>query len=234
MSLRKYQAAILIVALSSSFIFPSALFAKDTSNIPVNTSSASSLSEKDRQKFIEEKQQLKALGNPSEYANIEVQWNSEKQKPGEIRNLHKKASKDIVGDTKKVIGDLAPLYSLTPTFTPDVRLEQDNMSKTTQERHVRLRQFHNNLEIVGGELISHVDKNGFLYQVDGTVDMPTISTTPKISSKQSLSIATQEFGKKAKFQVEKKPELVLYKIASEYILAYRYTISYDDPIALKG
>ncbi len=34
--------------------------------------------------------------------------------------------------------------------------------------------------------------------------------------------------------LESRPELVLYKFASEYILAYRYTISYDDPVALKG
>ena len=233
MSLRKYQSAILLVTLSTSALFPPALFAKDSSNISVNTSPASSLSQETRQKFSEQKQHLKSLGNPSEYANMEVQWNSEKQKVGEVRNLHKKASKDIVGDTKKVIGDLSTLYSLAPTFSPDVRLEQDSTSKLTQERHVRLQQFHNNLEIVGGELISHVDKNGFIYQVDGTVDTPTTPTTPKISPTQSLAIATQEFGTKAKFQVEKKPELVLYKFASEYILAYRYTISYDDPIALK-
>ncbi len=182
MSFRKYQAAILLVTLSTSAFFPSALFAKDSANIPVNTTPVSSLSNEDRQKFSEQKQHLQALGNPSEYANMEVQWNTEKQKPGEVRNLHKKASKDIIGDTKQVIGDLSALYSIAPTFTPDVRLEQDSTSKLTQERHVRLQQFHNNLEIVGGELISHVDKNGFLYQVDGTIDTPTTSTIPKISA----------------------------------------------------
>lgn len=234
MSIRKYQSAILLVTLSASAFFPPALFAKDSTNIPVNTPSNSVLSDEARQKFVEQKQHLKSLGNPSEYANMEVQWNTEKQKPGEVRNLHKKASKDIVGDTKKVIGDLSALYSVAPTFLPDVRLEKDSTSKLSQERHVRLQQFHNNLEIVGGELISHVDKNGFIYQVDGTVDTPNISTIPKISATQSLNVATQEFGTKAKFQVAKKPELVLYKFASEYLLAYRYSISYDDPIAYAG
>ncbi|MDD5197505.1 MAG: M4 family metallopeptidase [Candidatus Gracilibacteria bacterium] len=230
MSLRKYQAAILIITISSSVFFPSALFAKGNTS----ASQTSVLSKETRQKLLQGKQQLKSLGNPKEYASMEVQWDNEKQKPGKIRKLHKKASKDIVGDTKKVIGDISSLYSIAPTYVPDLRLEKDTVSKTTKERHVRLQQFRNNLEIIGGELISHVDKDGFVYQIDGAIDTPNISTIPKVSATKALSIGKQEHGTKAKFKVTKKPELVLYKFASAYILAYRYTISYDDPVAHMG
>ena len=149
MSLRKYQAAVLIVAINISTLFPSVLFAEKTNNIPVSTSQSSFLSKEVHQKFLKEKQYLKSLGNPSEYKSVEVQWDNESGKPEEIRKLHKKASKDIADDTKKVLGDFASLYNnLTPSQVPNLRLEKDTTSKLTKERHARIQQFYGNLEIV--------------------------------------------------------------------------------------
>lgn len=235
MSLRKYQAILLIATISISALFPSALFAEKAHNTPLDVPQVSSLSPEVRQRFLKEKQQLKSLGNLKEYANVEVQWNNEKQKPSEIRNLRKKASKDIVGDTRKVLRDFSSLYNVSIGYSPDLRLEKNTISKLTKEQHTRIKQFHNNLEIVGGEIVSHIDKDGFIYQIDGIIDETTsISTVPAISSKDALAVAKQEHGKKAHFQVIKKPELVLYKFASAHILAYRYTIGYDDPVAHMG
>lgn len=235
MSLRKYQAMLLIATINISALFPSVLFAEKTNSTPLNVSRVSSLSPEVRQRFLKEKQQLKSLGNPKEYANAEVQWNNEQQEPSKISGLRKKASKDIVGDTRKVLRDFSSLYNVSSGYNPDLRLEKSATSKFTKERHARIKQFHNNLEIVGGEIVSHIDKNGFVYQIDGAVDEATsIPTVPTISSRDALATAKREHGAKAHFQVTKKPELVLYKFASAYILAYRYTISYDDPAAHKG
>lgn len=226
----------LIVIFNISTIFPSALFAKDSNNASMssNVSGARSLSRETRQKFLAEKQYLNSIGNPEEYKNIEVQWSTEKQKPSALRKLHKKASKNIAEDTKKAFRDFSSLYGISSQIA-DLRLEKDTMSKLTKERHTRLKQFHGNLEMVGGDIVSHSDKDGFLYQIDGAPDsVPTLSVTPTISEKDALLVAKKEHGTKANFQITKTPELVLYKFAAAYILSYRYTISYDDTKAQAG
>lgn len=235
MSVKKYGVSVLLGVFLLSSVSPQAIFAlpKDVSG-GITQSGVPSLSQEVQKRFLNEKQYLQSIGNPEEYSQVQVQWDQKGQKPSDIRKLHKLSSKDIVGDTKKVLKDFSSVYGINPSKSLDVRLEKDTVSKLTKERHSRLQQFYQNLEIVGGELISHTDKDGFLYQVDGSVDVPTLSTTPTVSVSEALAIGEKEQGKKAQFQILKKPELVLYKFASAYILAYRYTVGYDDPIAHKG
>lgn len=149
MHVRKYLASILVITLNLSSLSSSMLSAKEgTMNSSSNNSQISSLSREVREKLFRGKQQLESLGNPTEYKDMEIQWDNKKGKPGEIRKLHKKASKDIAGDTKKVFQDLSSLYNISPTASPDVRLEKDTISGLSGEHHARLQQYYNNLEII--------------------------------------------------------------------------------------
>lgn len=196
MSVKKYSASVLLGVFLLSGVSPQAIFAlpKDATQ-----SRVLSLSQEAQKRFLKEKQYLQSIGNPEEYSQVQVQWNQKGQKPSDIRKLHKLSSKDIVGDTKKVLKDFSAVYGINPNKPLDVRLEKDTVSKLTKERHSRLQQFYQNLEIVGGELISHTDKDGFLYQIDGSADTPTISTTPTVSANDALVIGQKEHGSKAHF-----------------------------------
>lgn len=230
MSANKCLAFLLLVAIQVGSFFPMALFAPVAYAAPAVR--APVLSGEAREKLLNQKKKLQSLGNPEEYKNVEIQWNNERQRPSRIRGIRKKASKDIALDTKKVMGDFSALFGTPKTSAPELRLEKNTESTLTKERHARLKQFHGDLEIVGAEIVSHVDRNGFIYQVDGAVEnIPALSVKPAISPKTALAVGEKEQGKKANFQVIKKPELVVYKFASSYLLAYRYTVNYNDPVA---
>ncbi|MDP2104014.1 MAG: PepSY domain-containing protein, partial [Candidatus Gracilibacteria bacterium] len=230
MSPQKYIASTLVAIFLFSSLLPGQLFAAPKQS-GKNITNISSIV---RNKMGKQQEYLRSIGNPKEYQQTEIQWDTQKQKPSHIRGLSKKASKNIVADTKQVLKDFAPLYGVSAGINMDIRLAKNDISKLTKERHARLKQYYNNLEIVGGEILAHTDESGILYQVDGTPDVPNISTTPSITKAQALSIGTKEHGTKKKFEVTVQPELILYKFASTYILAYRYEVSYDDPVAHMG
>ncbi|MDD2916506.1 MAG: M4 family metallopeptidase [Candidatus Gracilibacteria bacterium] len=233
MSQKKYQAALLVITINISALFPSALFAN--TQTPINTTQHRYVSQETKQRLIQQKQHLQGLGNPEEYKALEIQWDNTDQKPREIRNIHKKATRNIERDTKSIVSDLAALYGVDPVGVPDLRLDKEDVSKLSRERHTRLKQFYGNLEIVGGDIISHTDKNGILYQIDGRIqNVSGISITPKITAKNALDLGKKEHGSKLHFQVIKNPELILYAVTENQVLAYRYTIGYDDPIGGKN
>jgi|GEM_PF-6718781 len=235
MSLRKYPASILIVVLLLSNIIPGELFASTGRSGSTPKSGVVQYIPKEiQEKSKKQKKYLQSKGNPVEYQEAEVQWSVSNQKPSHIRGLHKKASKNIVADTKQILKDFAPSYGVNTSTSIDIRLAKNDTSKLTKERHTRLKQYYNNIEIVGGEILAHTDKTGVLYQVDGAPDFPSISTTPSISTIQAIAIGKKEHGTKKKFKIAVQPELVIYKLASTHVLAYRYEVSYDDPIARMG
>lgn len=224
---------LVVVFLVSSFL-PGELFASGKQSNNISKSRTIHIPREIQERFKKQKSYLQSKGNPLEYQKAGIQWDVSKQKPSHIRGISKKASKNIVADTKQIMKDFAPSYGVSAGVVTDIRLAKNEISKVTKERHTRLNQFYNNLEIVGGEILAHTDENGILYQIDGTPDVPSISTTPSISKTQALAIGTKEHGTKQKFAITKQPELVLYKRASDYVLAYRYEVSYDDPVDHMG
>lgn len=78
-------------------------------------------------------------------------------------------------------------------------------------------------------MITHVNENGEIYQIDGSYDPNvSISTIPKVSASEAVAVAEREHAKERGFAVSKEPELVVYPYASSYLLAWEYSVKNDN------
>ncbi len=222
-------ASIFVQILSPMISVSFADSPKTSINTKTSSSSSVRVSKQMSDRLKKQQQRLSSLGNPSEYTRAEIAWDKT-QNPSAIRNLRKKSSKNIVADTQAVLKDFSSLYGSGTTKTPDVRLKNQLVSKETNEKHARMKQYYNGLEIVNKDIIAHTDENGEIYQIDGQYAPGiNISTVAKITADQELSIGQKEFSLKKEFKVSEKPTLVIYPYASENLLAWRYVIEYNDP-----
>ncbi len=140
-----------------------------------------------------------------------------------------KASKNPVADVQSVLNDLSPLYGIEPTGTkPSLALAETRISEKTGERHVRVSQSHSGVEILGGELIGHIDETGKLYQIDGKYrpDM-NVSTVAKISAAKALETAQKRYGTKNRLKLS-PPKKAILPEGSGGKLIWQYEASFED------
>lgn len=182
-----------------------------------------------QERLKQEKSVLDRSGKTSKYAKAKIRWDDASGKPSQIRGLESRASKNLASDVQSVFDDLSPLYGAKNTAKKaKLQTAAEDVSKTTGERHVRIKQSYSGLPIVGSDLIGHVDDAGNLYQIDGDyVPEITVDTVPSVTSAISLSTAKKTLSTKPKFKTT-KPELVILADKSGQNLAWSYDASYED------
>jgi len=182
-------------------------------------------------------------------SGIETEWNSRLGTPRSIRgaNLGKKqGSSKLKGltvrgggaykkDAIAVMDNLAPFFKIKDA-EKEVAVERVD-SDSLGFHHVRVKQKHKGLRVVGGDLIVHFDKKDSPYEVNGQyVSEITTEVTPGISADKAVQRAKKEL-KKQKLptgELAKNPELVIYALDVEPVLAYQFTLSYEASQAGPG
>lgn len=102
------------------------------------------------------------------------------------------------------------------------------MTESDAGRHVRLEQSYSGIEIVGGDLIAHVDGNGNLTQIDGDyVSEVEVGTVPKIKAAKALVPAISRHAKENGFELT-QPELAILSEKTGQNLVWSYEASFED------
>ncbi|MCA1810065.1 MAG: M4 family metallopeptidase [Lentisphaerae bacterium] len=134
-------------------------------------------------------------------------------------------------DAVAVLRNLAPLFSMRDADTE--LLLQETQTDATGRRHVRLRQQHAQLPLIGADLFVHFDRQGAAYQVNGrylpALDLPD---RPLIAADRALALAQilhASAGRPAGARPESAPELVIYALNTSPRLAYGVTLRYRHP-----
>ena len=87
------------------------------------------------------------------------------------------------------------------------------VNATTDSRggtHARLRQYHRGVPVRGGRLVTHADASGaFLPPTDHLVRNLTLSTTPRLSSTDAVTIASQQPSHLGSYAIAPRVELVV-------------------------
>jgi len=94
--------------------------------------------------------------------------------------------------------------------------------------HVRVKQVHNGLKVVGADLIVHFDKSGSAYQVNGSyVSDIDIATDPAIEVKEAVRIARKHLVRTEPGQskLSAEPELVVFAYNVSPALCYEFTLT---------
>jgi len=160
--------------------------------------------------------------------NLQITWNSNEEIPYSIRGFAKPAEGDSVKAALSFLEKIKGVFRIKdPASEMSLRtVQKDDLGY----EHVRFYQKYKGLQVVGSELIVHINEKKQIYQINGQYHPDiNISITPVSSSEKALSIGVQEFQEKPGFKVEKEPELVVYPSGvKHYVLAYHYVLYYDD------
>lgn len=229
---KKIAALSAAVALISQNLVPFSAFAETenvnapTRNAPVSTTSAPETL-KSRMKI--QKTALQKSGKLAEYADARIKWDDASSKPSQIRGLKKKAGPDVAADVSAVLNDLNPLFG-SKKSGKKTRIEggEESTEDRNGGRHVRLEQSFSGIEIIGGDLIAHVDDAGNLTQIDGDyVSEVVVDAVPKIKAAKALAPAIAKHVKKSGFKLT-SPELAILSESSGQNLVWSYEASFED------
>lgn len=103
--------------------------------------------------------------------------------------------------------------------------------------HVRVEQRHNNLRVVGAELIVHFDKQDRAYEVNGRyISGITLSVAPQLSSGDALLSAQADLLRRGSptGALQGEPELVVFARRTPARLAYQLTLTYGEGTSEPG
>lgn len=229
---KKIAALSVIAALASQNAVPFSAFAEakaigtQTINAPTSTVSVPETL-KSRMKI--QKAALQKSGKLAEYADARVKWDDASSKPSQIRGLKKKAGKDVAADVSSVLNDLNPLFGAKKNGKK-ARIENGAESSEDRNggRHVRLGQSFSGIEIIGGDLIAHVDDSGNLTQIDGDyVSEIAVDTNPKVKASKALAPAIASHVKKDGFKLT-APKLAILSESSGQNLVWSYEAAFED------
>lgn len=181
--------------------------------------------------------------------HIQTEWHSQLGTPQSIRGpgLGKRAAfsggKGLAPAARSepernaiaVMDNLARLYRVHDAEQEFAakKAEGDSLGFT----HVRLKQTHQGLQVVGGELIVHFNKEGDAYQVNGEyVPDIQIETTPALSAAQAEAIARKDLLALSKTAgaLENPPTLAIFALNAAPQLAYELVVVTDDSSADPG
>ncbi len=92
---------------------------------------------------------------------------------GELGTAPKLTASDLAGTQQAMRPVLAPALAALRLQPADLRLRKMNVDRNG-DQHLRYHQTHQGLDVVGGELIVHVDGKGRVYAINGTArgDIP--------------------------------------------------------------
>jgi thermolysin len=180
--------------------------------------------------------QLQAAGCLPE---AEVEWDQKTGAPLSVRgklpgprNLGGKGPRvagkgDYAADAIAVLDSLTDIYALKDASKEFVvfRVDADNLGF----QHARLRQMHQGLRVVGGELIVHFNKDKQAYQVNGRY-LPAIAipVTPTLKPAEAAIAAKADLKARGKpaGQLKGAPELIVFADNSDPLLAYELLLTY--------
>ena len=103
------------------------------------------------------------------------------------RVFHQGKFGNINGDglAAQLLEDFSPLKG-TNVDLVEVKNKTDHLGK----RHVRVQQFINGREVVGGEMIVHADGNGDVYAVNGRFgNAEKAAVNPRVNSRKAIARA---------------------------------------------
>ncbi len=232
---KRFVASFTVAALLAQAFLPVSAWAERTPKVPQkNAGQSASVSlekapEVLKSRLAKQAESFKKSGKTAKYAETKIRWSDEAERPSQIRGLSLKASKNPVSDIEAVLSDLSPLYGAdSGKSKPVLTLSEIRVSERTGERHVRIAQSHSGIEILGGELIGHVDENGKLYQIDGKYrpDLK-VSTTEKISAAKALETAQKRYGAKNRLNLS-VPKKAILPQGSQGRLIWQYEASFED------
>lgn len=189
-------------------------------------------------------QQLQAAGQLRE---AEVQWDRRTGAPLSVRGklgtqnlggkgLRAEAKGDFERDAVAVLDSLSAVYAVQDAAGEFAvsRVEADNLGF----HHVRVRQLHQGLRVVGCELIVHFNKANQGYQVNGRY-LPgiNVAVTPALTPAEAVSRAQADLKARGKpaGALQGAPELVVFADNSEPRLAYELVLAYPaNPEKIPG
>jgi len=199
-------------------------------------------SEQTQQKRTPSSGQMKAAAKGGK-AGARVDWHSRLGTPASVRGVDLRqpavfgGGKGLAGRGSKTNREqaIAVLDNLSSVFRVKDAEKEFKAGKAQSDSlgftHVRVKQMHEGLDVVGGGLIVHFDKDGNAYEVNGQyVPDIDVDVVPGIGAADAGRMAFQDLvalGKPAG-SIEKAPELVVYARGAAPRLAYALTIVYAD------
>ncbi len=116
---------------------------------------------------------------------------------GSSKITHALEAEAVLGPQLEVI---APVFRLEAPGLRFTGVEQDALGKT----HARFAQVKNGLEVVGGELLVHLDAEGTIYAVNGAArDGLQISPEPTLTSDEAVAAAQAHLGREPSYQAQR-------------------------------
>ena len=145
---------------------------------------------------------------------------------GDLGHLDRKSSKATESDFAGALAAIAPVFRLHANDLKLKRVQKDDLNWT----HVRYRQTKNGLDVVGGELIIHVNAEGLVYAANGSArDGIDISATATITIEGAVLAALD--ARRAYEVTAGKPRLI-YLLSSKnhsMHLAFEVLLEGTDP-----
>ena len=127
---------------------------------------------------------------------------------------------------------VAVLDNLSPVMAVRHAEKEFKAKKVTGDRlgfhHVRIKQLHQGLRVVGGDLMVHFDKSDEAYQVNGTyVPGIGVDTAPEIDADAAVQVALKDLAGLGQEpdRLQGAPELVVFAQDRAPVLAYEILFS---------
>lgn len=112
---------------------------------------------------------------------------------GELAYVGALPVQDRAATERKMAAGLGAALAPLGLNAGDLRLRKVN-SDASGFRHLRYRQFFGGLEVIGGDLVVHVDARGMIYAINGFArgDMPAVLGTRPIGADQARAFVGQD------------------------------------------
>ncbi|QSQ28067.1 M4 family metallopeptidase [Pyxidicoccus parkwayensis] len=107
---------------------------------------------------------------------------------GRVPQVSAQRARDAGEDVRAVLRDLAPVFRLNDS---DLVFRKQSVDEQGH-RHLRFRQLHQGLPVIGGELVLHVDPEGRVYAANssargGTAVSVEVKVAPEVAAKVAVS-----------------------------------------------
>ncbi|NMO15092.1 peptidase M4 [Pyxidicoccus fallax] len=105
---------------------------------------------------------------------------------GRVPPVSELRAREAGEDVRGLLNDLAPVFRLRGN---DLVFRKQSLDEQGH-RHLRFRQHHQGLPVIGGELVVHVDSQGLVYAANGSArGGPTASTDVKVAPEVAAKVA---------------------------------------------
>jgi Zn-dependent metalloprotease/predicted secreted protein len=161
------------------------------------------------------------------YPNLTVHWNRDQGIPYFVRGFKRPLNGDSVHAAFDFLDEIKGAFRMQDPRS-EFRLRMHQPDELGHE-HIRLRQYHQGIPVVGSEMIVHINDKREIYLVNGhyTPDID-ISLSPSLTASQALQVGLDDFADKLTLRVVQGPDLVIYPVGNRHYLAYRYSLYYNE------